>query len=216
MLATFVKGLIIGVIVSAPMGPVGVECIRRTLTKGRQSGLLTGLGATASDIFYAVVTLIGVSSFIFFIKQYSQELRFFGSIFIVAFAFYVMNSGSSIEEEGTSEEEDVPTEHPYWRDFTSGFFLTLPNILIVLLYVGLFAQFSFLTDVDTENLWPLLIGVAGIAVGAVLWWTLITGTITKAKQWFNIKSIRGINRSIGLILLCCGLIGALVGLADLM
>lgn len=198
------------------MGPVGVECIRRTLTKGRRSGLLTGLGATASDIFYATVTLIGVSSFIFFINKYSNELRFFGSIFIVAFAFYIMNTGSSLEEEKSAREDDAPTEHPYWRDFTSGFFLTLPNILIVLLYVGLFAQFSFLTDVETDNLWPLLIGLAGIAVGAVAWWLLITGTITKAKQWFNIKSIRGINRSIGLVLLCCGLIGALVGLADLM
>ena len=58
---TIVKGLIIGVLVSAPMGPVGILCVQRTLNKGRWYGFVTGIGATASDLFYALITGVGMS-----------------------------------------------------------------------------------------------------------------------------------------------------------
>ena len=61
ILNTIFKGLIIGILASAPMGPVGILCVQRTLNKGRWYGFVTGLGATASDLFYALITGLGMS-----------------------------------------------------------------------------------------------------------------------------------------------------------
>lgn len=225
MLLTLIKGIIIGIIVSAPMGPTGMLCVRRTLTKGHYHGLMTGFGATLSDLFYASITLLGVSTFIDFINDHSETLQLFGSLFIVAFAIYLIRSKPTLKKPISAKAAAAksivqPTtfrtslNNPLLRDFTSGFFITLGNMLIVLLYIGLFAQFSFLTHAE-NNYIALVAGLFGIAIGATLWWTFVTSMLIKLKDLFNYRGVRLLNQFIGYILLLGGLIGSVSAIITL-
>ena len=83
VLYTIIRGLAIGILVSAPMGPIGVLCIQRTLNKGRWSGFVTGLGASISDLGYAVLTGLGMSIVIDFIETNEYLIQILGLIYIV-------------------------------------------------------------------------------------------------------------------------------------
>lgn len=213
MLSTLIKGVFIGIIVSAPMGPVGMLCIRRTLTKGYYHGLVTGLGATVSDLLYAAITLLGVSAFIDFINDHSSQLQLFGSLFIIGFAIYLFFSNPIVRPHKKGKHKSFKEDYtggmkPLWRSFYSAFLLTFSNLLIVILYIGLFAQFSFLTEVDNTP-YALSVGLLGIAIGAIAWWFFITNLMTKLKQWFNIRSVKVLNRMIGSILFLAGVVGCI-------
>ena len=84
MIETIYKGFIIGIIVSAPMGPIGILCVQRTLNRGRLHGLVTGLGAMVSDLIYATITLIGMGIVDDLMKANELLLQFVGSIIIVS------------------------------------------------------------------------------------------------------------------------------------
>ena len=91
-----VKGLIVGMVASAPMGPVGVLCIQRTLNKGRWYGLVTGLGAAVSDILYAIITGVGMSFVIEFIEnpRTMYVLQLVGSVLLFVFGYYTYRTKS--------------------------------------------------------------------------------------------------------------------------
>ena len=86
-LYTIIRGLAIGILVSAPMGPIGILCIQRTLNKGRWSGFVTGLGAALSDLIYALLTGLGMSIVIDFIEANQNILQILGSLVFIVFAF---------------------------------------------------------------------------------------------------------------------------------
>ena len=89
IISTALKGILIGVLVSAPMGPIGVLCIQRTLNKGRSSGLFTGVGASLSDLIYAMLTGFGLSMIIDFIENYELLIQILGSIVLAGFGVYI-------------------------------------------------------------------------------------------------------------------------------
>lgn len=92
MLGIVSKGIIIGILVSAPMGPVGMLCVQRTLNKGRLHGLVTGLGATLSDIVYAILTCLGMGVVVNFVEANQAPLQLLGSIVLGVFGYYIYQS----------------------------------------------------------------------------------------------------------------------------
>lgn len=86
---TIIRGVAIGVLVSAPMGPVGILCIQRTLNKGRWSGLVTGLGAALSDLVYAILSGVGMAFVVDFISTNQNILQILGSFVLVGFGLYI-------------------------------------------------------------------------------------------------------------------------------
>lgn len=218
MLQTLLKGILIGIVVSAPMGPIGMLCVRRTMSRGKRYGILTGLGATASDLIYAFLTLLGVGAFIDFITKYTDHLQLAGSLFMILFALYVFFGNHSLER---SKKKSNGESTPFYSDenksdfqvFLSAFLLTFSNILIVLLYVGLFAQFSFVSEGATY--YSLLLGLVGIAMGAISWWYIVTTILIKVKEWFNVTSLKYFNKGVGSILFFLGVYGVVMALINL-
>ena len=100
MLYTIIRGFAIGVLVSAPMGPIGVLCIQRTLNKGRWSGFVTGVGAAVSDLCYALLTGLGMSIVIDFIEANQNLLQILGSFVLVGFGIFLyrQNPAKSIRK----------------------------------------------------------------------------------------------------------------------
>ena len=135
-----IKGLLIGVVASAPMGPVGVLCIQRTLNKGRWYGFVTGIGAAFSDIIYALITGFGMSFVVDFIENKDNMfyLQMAGSIMLFFFGWYTYRCNPAKSIRPTS-----PRKGTLIHNMVTGFLVTFSNPLIIFLFVALFARFTF-------------------------------------------------------------------------
>ncbi|MDL2266190.1 LysE family transporter [Parabacteroides sp. OttesenSCG-928-G07] len=194
------KGILTGIIISAPMGPVGILCIQRTLSKGRWYGFITGLGATLSDSIYAIITLLGMGIVINFVETNQALLQLVGSIVLGFFGYYVFKTNPTRSLQKRTEKKSS-----YTQDLISAFFLTFSNVLIILLYIGLFAHFDFV--LPDYSFGMIAGGIGCIAVGAILWWLTITYVVAKLKKWFNIRSLWLMNKIVGVAIIFLAILG---------
>ena len=202
-LYTIIRGLAIGILVSAPMGPIGILCIQRTLNKGRWSGFVTGLGAALSDLIYALLTGLGMSIVIDFIEANQNILQILGSLVLVGFGLYLYRQNPA---------KNIRKANTFTQDFITAFLLTFSNPLILFLYIGLFARFNFF--LPESQLGHHVVGYLSILLGAVSWWFLITYVINKVRARFNVRSIWLINRGIGIIIIIMSIVGFVWGIKD--
>lgn len=188
---TIVKGLIIGVLASAPMGPVGILCVQRTLNKGRWYGFVTGIGATASDLIYALLTGVGMSFVMDIVNNsaYRFYLQILGSLMLLAFGIfsYRSNPTKNMHHSGNVKGTLI-------HNGVTAFLVTLSNPLIILLFMACFAQFAFIIP---NQPFVMCIGYLSIVAGAILWWYGLTWLIDKIRTNFNDYGIILINRVIG-------------------
>lgn len=182
------------------MGPIGILCIQRTLSKGRLHGLATGIGAMLSDIIYAGITCLGMGMIVNFIEANEAPLQLFGSIVLGIFGYYIFRSNPT---KGIRRQRDKKLS--YTQDFLTAFLLTLSNVFIVLLYIALFARFGFV--LPEHSIWMSLCGIGGIGIGALLWWISITYLVSKLRKWFNIRSVWIFNKIVGIIITLVSIIG---------
>lgn len=200
ILNTIFKGLIIGILASAPMGPVGILCVQRTLNKGRWYGFVTGLGATASDLFYALITGLGMSFVMDLINNARNQffLQILGSIMLLIFGIvsFRSNPTRNMHHSGT-------TKGTYFHNGFTAFLVTLSNPLIILLFMAIFAQLAFIIPGHPLE---MCIGYLSIIAGALLWWFGLTWLIDKIKNIFEDYGIILINKVIGTIVIIFSLI----------
>ena len=208
LIDTAIKGFIIGVFVSAPMGPVGVLCIQRTLNKGRVSGLYTGVGAAISDLLYALLTGFGMSMVIDFIETNAILIKIIGSIVLAGFGLYVyrQNPAKNLRQKGQTSNSNM-------QDLITAFFLTFSNPLILFLFIGLFARLNFF--LPESSLPDYIVGYIAIIAGALSWWFTITYFINKVRTKFNIRSLWIVKRRIGTLILILSAIGFVTGLIEI-
>lgn len=194
------RGLAIGVIISAPMGPVGILCIQRTLEKGRKTGFFTGIGAALSDLFYCLLTGFGLSFIEEFLKRNQNMIQLIGSVVLIAFGIYLFRSNPS-RKLRKPEENEVSAK----KNILNGFLFTFSNPLIIFLIIGLFARFNFMSP--DLRFYHYIIGFASIFAGALLWWHIVTYFVEKVRAHFNLRSMWLINKIIGGIILIFALVG---------
>ena len=199
ILDLLVKGIIIGVVVSAQLGPVGVLCIQRTLNKGRWYGFVTGVGACLSDIIYALITGYGMSFMDEFLMKNQVLLQIIGSIMLFLFGVYTFRSNPVRAIRPTSTNKGT-----YLHNFMTAFFVTLSNPLIIFLFIGLFARFSFVMPGSAIGF--QLVGYLAIIIGALLWWLGITYSVNKVRTRFNVRGIWMLNRIIGSVVMLASVI----------
>lgn len=194
------KGMLIGLIASAPMGPVGVLCVQRTLNKGRWYGFVTGVGAAVSDIIYAAITGLGMSFVMDFVNNEQNKfyLQILGSVVLLGFGIFTWlsdptkNMHKSGKKRGTLAHNGI-----------TAFLVTLSNPLIIFLFIALFAQFAF---VIPDRPFEMAIGFLSIVSGALLWWFGLTWLIDKIRTIFDDQGIRIINQVIGVVVIVFSLI----------
>lgn len=194
------KGILIGIVASAPMGPVGVLCIQRTLNKGRWYGLVTGIGATISDFIYALITGFGMSFIVDIINNNQNRFVFqiLGSIMLMAFGIYCYRSDPTkkIHISGSKKGSLI-------HNCVTAFLVTFSNPLIIFLFMAAFAQFAF---VMTKHPLHMCVGYLSIICGALLWWFGLTWIIDKVRNKFDNSSIVIINKIIGSVVIIFSLL----------
>lgn len=195
------KGIIIGVVVSAPMGPVGIFCIQRTLDKGRQSGFYTGVGAAVSDLIYCILTGFCLSFIEEFINVHRGPIQIFGASVLVGFGIWLVKK----KPDSTSSPDAGQGSPSVEGDILKGFALTFSNPLILFLIIGLFAQFNFV--VERMTFWHYVLGFIGIIAGALGWWWVVTYFVDKLRCHFNQRTMKLINTVVGVIILTFAVIG---------
>lgn len=196
------KAFFIGVFVSAPMGPIGMLVIQRTLNKGRGHGLASGIGAMISDLFYALLTALGLGLVMDFITDHEIWIKLFGSLVMILFGIFIYRSNpvAAIQTDGTQETT-------YKRDGVTAFLLTLSNPLIIFLFIGLYARFNFFQESCT--FWEHFFGILFIGVGAFCWWLMISYVFSKLRHKFNVRKLYLLNKIIGGIIVLFGIGGVL-------
>ena len=203
MLNTIIEGITIGLCTSIPVGPIAILIIQRTLQKGRLHGFFSGLGAASSDTFYALLALIGLSVVLSFIEENKLIIQIAGSSIMMLFGIYIFfqNPAKNIEKSKTEKSS-------YWQDYLTSFLLTLSNPLMIFLYIGLFAQYNFISS--ESHFMEIAIGICSVFTGAALWWFLITLLASIFRKRFNIRGLWILNKATGLLIFVIALV-ALIG-----
>lgn len=202
------RGIAIGIIISAPMGPVGILCVQRTLEKGRQTGFYTGVGAGISDLFYCLLTGFGLSFVEEFLNSHQNVIQMIGSVVLIAFGVYLFKSNPSRKLKKPSER-NVPAG----KSILSGFLFTFSNPLIIFLIIGLFARFNFM--MPEIKFWHYMIGFVAIFAGALLWWYIVTFFVDKVRAHFNLRSMWLINKIIGSVIFLFAIVGIITATGGL-
>lgn len=205
LIYTVLRALIVGIVISAPMGPVGVLCIQRTLDRGRMAGFYTGVGAALSDLCYCLLTCFGLSLIEDTLTRNQTLIQLVGSLVLVGFGIYLFRKKPMPGIKGHLPQGTSPK-----AETITGFLFTVSNPLIIFLIIGVFARLNFL---DSGMVWyHYVAGFIFIVTGALLWWWSITWGVNKLRAHFNLRSMWLINRITGTIILifaCVGIFNSL-------
>ena len=193
MISTIIEGITIGLCTSIPVGPIAILIIQRTLQKGRMHGFTSGLGAATSDTFYALLAIVWLSVVLSFIEENKLIIQIIGSAIMVIFGVYIFfqNPAKNIEKSKTDKSS-------YWQEYLTAFFLTLSNPLMIFLYIGLFAQYNFISS--ESHFIEIAIGICSVFLGAALWWFLLTLLASVFRKRFNIRGLWILNKATGILI----------------
>ncbi|MDL2290274.1 LysE family translocator [Paludibacteraceae bacterium OttesenSCG-928-F17] len=207
MLDLIIKGIIIGLCISVPLGPIGMLCIQRTLNRGRKYGIATGLGATTSDLVYTIITLFFLRFIIGFIDEHRMIVQIIGAAIVIVFGYFIFKSRPS-----TQPQAHDTSKHSLFSDFITSFGLTFSNPFILFVLIALFARFTFIQENST--LATYIIGIGSILTGAFLWWLLLTYIVSHFRNKLNLRGLRLINLITGCVIMVIGCVGLIMGIIN--
>jgi len=199
-LTFLLKGLVIGFSIAAPVGPIGVLCVRRTLAEGRVWGLVSGLGAATADAIYGAVAGFGLTFISSFLIGQQVWLRLVGGVFLCCL-------GAKTFLATPAEQSASGKGNGLVGAYASTFLLTLTNPMTILSFAAIFAGLGLAgTGGNYVSAGTL---VSGVFIGSALWWLILSGGIGMLRQRFHPHGLRGINRIAGTIIAGFGLFALL-------
>jgi len=202
-------GMIAGFSVSMPLGPGGLFCIQRTLSKGQRSGWVVGLGAATSDVVYASLAILSLSFIRNFIEN-NKNLLFLISglvLMIIGLAIYSSNPVKQLRQNRESKK--------FWEDYLTGFLMSITNPGCLFLIIGVFAFLG--TSVDRSSGSFIISAILlGVFLGATLWWFLLSISVNLFRKKFRLRQLWSINRIAGIAIMILGIVAAANGLSNIL
>jgi threonine/homoserine/homoserine lactone efflux protein len=192
----FLKGLLIGFSIAAPVGSIGLLCIQRTISYGRWSGLVTGIGAATADGLYGAVAAFGLTAISGFLVGQQYWFRLIGGIFLIYLGIKSFLSKSA-EKAASSSHDSL------FSDFASTVFLTITNPMTILSFAAVFAGLG-LANTGGGHASPALM-VAGVILGSTLWWFALSAGVSLLGSKLNRGSLSIVSRVSGAILVGFGI-----------
>jgi threonine/homoserine/homoserine lactone efflux protein len=182
-----VRGLLAGLFIAVPVGPINVLCISRTLAKGWRSGLLSGFGAATADALYGGIAGFSITFVIQFLLREEFWIRLVGGILLVAIGvsyYFKTPQPLSAEKQGGPEHSD----------YVSTLLLTLTNPTTVLSFLAILATLGMKED---RASWLTLLLVVGIFCGSMLWWIVLIGIVNRVRDRIDDRTMVWMNRIAG-------------------
>lgn len=186
----FLQGILVGIAVSIPLGPIGIMIVQRTLTRGNFAGFFSGVGAALSDLVYALVAGFGFSLVIDFIEMHQLTLKIVGGAVLLSFGIYTFLQ-NPVKQIRTPRKSNMN----YWQDIFSTFVLTISNPLAVFTFIIIFASFDVFTEAQSNH--AIALTLTGIFCGALLWWLNLTFFVGLFRRYINIRRLWWINKISG-------------------
>ncbi len=199
-LSLFVRGLLIGFSIAAPVGPIGVLCIRRTLADGRLAGLLTGLGAATADALYGCIAGFGLTMVSDMLVDQQVWIRLIGGCFL---CYLGLKTLVAVPAEPTTPA----AESSLLQTYTSTLLLTLTNPMTILSFAAIFAGLGVAGASAGYRSAGLL--VLGVLLGSALWWCLLSGGVGFFRDRVTPRALRWVNRLSGTMILAFGVVALL-------
>ena len=191
------RGTLIGFSIAAPVGPIGVLCIRRTLADGRATGLATGLGAATADAIYGCVAAFGLTWVTSLLLGGQTWIRVVGGVFLLYLGVRTFLARPGERPAAASGAGLVAA-------YGSTFFLTLTNPMTILSFVAVFAGLG-LGSARSDPASALTL-VAGVFAGSALWWLTLSGLVSIFRSRFDAGALLWVNRISGTIILAFGIL----------
>jgi len=189
-------GFLIGLLVAAPVGPIGILCIRRTFAYGFSSGTVSGFGAALADALYGAIAAFGLTFISGFLLDHQTFLKFVGGFLLLYFGVktFIAKPVKTVDGE---------THVNLYRDAISTFILTATSPMTIIIFLGIFASFG-LTYPKGSFIMPA-ITVAGVFAGSCFWWLALCSVVGFFKAKFNDTLLIWVNRTSGTVIFVCGI-----------
>ena len=191
----FLKGGALGFSIAAPVGPIGVLCIRRSIAEGRLMGFLSGLGAATADAFYGLVAAAGLTSVSVFLVHQKNWLGLIGGLFLCWLGVQTFRAQPA-------EQAAKADAHGLLSAYASTFALTLTNPLTILSFLGMFAAVG--PDLAGGGVKATSLMVAGVFTGSALWWLVLSFVVGALRSRFDRNWQRWLNRLSGVVIASFG------------
>ncbi|MBP2293589.1 LysE family translocator [Azospirillum rugosum] len=198
-LVVLLQGIVLGIAIAAPVGPIGLLCIRRTLQYGPAMGFFTGFGAAVADTIFGAIAAFGVSAALDFLQGHEVAFQLIGGIFLLVVAIRTFRKKPEEDE----READKAADTPSWLGgFMTGLSLTLTNPATIMAFIAIFAGFGLggnLGRVDASTL------VAGVFIGACTWWMSLSMGVAAVRHRISDERLTLLNHCTGVALAGFGL-----------
>ena len=192
----FLRGLLIGFSIAAPVGPIGVLCIRRTLADGRLAGFLSGMGAASADMLYGAVAAFGLTAVQDLLLGQSEWLRILGGIFLLYLGFKTFFSKPA-------EQVAKSSRGGLFGAYLTTFFLTITNPITILSFIAIFAGLRLgETSGDYASATSMVLGVF---LGSAAWWLTLSSAVGFLHEKFTPALLAWVNRLAGMVIFAFGL-----------
>ncbi len=200
-LAVAIRGLAAGLIIAAPVGPVNLLCIRRTLQNGWKSGVVSGLGAALADTVYGAISVLGINLVIQFVLREELWIRVIGGIILtgIGVAFYCRPPRPL---------EAVENDSSANSDLASAFLLNATNATMVLSFPVVLAALGVGRQ---QSLLQTSVLVAGIFFGSMIWWNGLALASSRLRSLITSRTMRWVNHVAGIVIAGIGLVNVLLG-----
>ncbi len=203
----FLRGLLIGFSIAAPVGPIGVLCIRRTLAHGRLVGFLSGLGAATADACYGAIAAFGLAWLSGWLLAGQSWLRLVGGLFLLYLGlrtFLAKPGVSSAAVQNTALASSSAGEQASpWQAYLSTVFLTLTNPMTILSFTAIFSGLGVVSDGSWSHSAALVLGVF---IGSALWWLLLSALAGAFRRWLDAGRMVWVNRLSGVVIMAFGIL----------
>jgi threonine/homoserine/homoserine lactone efflux protein len=195
-LSLLIRGILVGVAIAVPVGPIGVLCVRRTILRGPVSGLISGLGAALADTLFGCIAAFGLTAISDALIQHQAWLKLGGGAFLCAIGLRSFTTDPKPPPRHAGNSNLV-------RDFLSTFLLTLTNPVTILALAAIFAALGVLNPgSDAVHTFTL---VGGVFIGSAAWWLLLAGVTLPIRGRLDPNHLEWVARIAGILLLASGL-----------
>lgn len=195
------KGLILGFSVAAPVGPIGVLCINRTINKNFAAGFVSGLGAATADLLYGLVAGLGLTAVSSYLIDHKLWIQSIGLLFLIYIGMKTI-----IKKENELEYKSV-TDKGLLKDYLSTLLLTITNPITILFFIAVFAGLG-LTN-TTNGIYSTIQLLLGVFIGSAIWWLFLSGLTARLKTRINNQIVKRIDLFSGILILFFGLLIAI-------
>jgi threonine/homoserine/homoserine lactone efflux protein len=193
--SVFIQGVIIGLTLAVPVGPLSLLCIQRSVNDGRFHGIASGIGIATADSFYAAVVFLGLTLISGMILAQQSLFRFIAGIVLLVIGVKVFLSAPP-------ETNARPEHESYIRDYLTTVAIGIANPLTLLFFIAILPAFGVVFQGASQVLAAEF--VAGVFCGSTLWWIILCGLIGSFRSRLSIENLRQINKISGIMIVCIG------------